>query len=203
MKNEYYLDFHIHSNKSRDNKYGPSINDIIFHSIDLDLRGIAITDHDTVLSNNQINQYQTYNSKSNLLVIPGCEVTTTLGHLIILGLTVNVQPDLPPEIAIKQARQEDVIVIAAHPFDPKYGLGELIFELDLDAIEINGRRPSQWNLNAKSAAKILHLPTVGGSDAHSCVNIGNAVTVFKRNVQSIDDILNEIREKRCYGKRIR
>ncbi|MCY3410177.1 MAG: PHP domain-containing protein [Candidatus Heimdallarchaeota archaeon] len=184
----YSIDFHTHSNNSFDNRKGPSPHEIIHQASYLGMNAIAITDHDFITFNERLFRY----AKSlGVLLIPGCEVTTSDGHLIALGITEQVPDNLSAEHTIKILLEQHAFIIAAHPFDEKYGVGDLVFELKIDAIEVNGsrRRPQRENKEAKEVAKIIDIPFVGGSDAHSLENIGSVHTIFEDSVSSLDEIL--------------
>lgn len=110
-----------------------------------------------------------------LLVLPGLEVSTTGGHLIILGATENIPPELTPQETIRIARQMGAVVIAAHPFKI-WSIGN-VDGLDVDAIEtFNSRCIFGENTKARKMAKSLGKPEVGGSDSHLLATVGLGFT---------------------------
>jgi hypothetical protein len=56
---------------------------------------------------------------------------------------------------------------------------------------------------AEDLARILGLPTTGGSDAHTTSAIGRTVTEFARPVHDETDLVREIREGRIRPRRLR
>lgn len=89
------------------------------------------------------------------------------------------------------------IVIAAHPYRPFLGCGELMFDLPLDGLEIyncnNDRNMDYWT---KMASEKLGLPIVGGSDAHTRHLVGWSLTEFEDIIKNEEDFVNALRSKR-------
>jgi len=75
MKKVLETDMHIHTNVS-DGEYSP-IN--IYKMIKkTNINVFSITDHDTVSGAKQLQKYLKYNDKSNIIYIPGIEITTNI-----------------------------------------------------------------------------------------------------------------------------
>ena len=94
------FDLHIHSNHSTDSNM--TVDEILGRAVKKGLDGIAICDHNTVAGS----YYARKRAKElncPLLVIPGIEVSTTEGHLIVLGIRENIPPDLTPRGTIRIA----------------------------------------------------------------------------------------------------
>jgi hypothetical protein len=81
------FDLHVHSNCSdgRDD-----VRTILRAAARRDLDGLSITDHDTLRGSQQAMKI-IREDKLDLILIPGAEVTTSEGHLLVLGIE-----DLPP-----------------------------------------------------------------------------------------------------------
>src|SRR3990172_5797006 len=124
------FDLHIHSNYSSDS--GLSVDDIIRRAVEKGLDGIAICDHNTVTGSYHARK-RVRELDLPLIVLPGSEVSTTAGHLIVLGIRDNIPPGLTPQETIGIVRQKGGVVIAAHPF--KIGSIGNIEGLDVDAVE--------------------------------------------------------------------
>jgi predicted metal-dependent phosphoesterase TrpH len=83
-----------------------------------------------------------------LLVLPGIEVSTNRGHLIVLGVRENIPSGLDPKDTIRIAKKIGGVVIAAHPFKIR-SIGN-VDGLDVDAIEtfnssrLEGVIPTCW-----------------------------------------------------------
>jgi len=78
------------------------------------------------------------------------EVSTTLGHLIVLGVRENIPAGMTPGETIMIARQKGGVVIVPHPFKIR-SIGN-VEGLDIDAIEtfipgaFSGKmnKPERW-----------------------------------------------------------
>lgn len=166
------FDLHIHSKYSSDS--GLAIEDILRKAVKKGLDGIAICDHNTITGSYHARKYVT---KLNLplLVLPGVEVSTTQGHLIVLGVRENIPAGMTPQDTIRIARQKGGVVIVPHPFKVR-SIGN-VDGLDIDAIEtFNSRCLFGENEKARNMAIELGKPQVGGSDSHMLGTIGIGYT---------------------------
>ncbi len=165
------FDLHIHSNHSTDSNL--NVDDILKQAVRKGLDGIAICDHNTVDGSlDAIERARELNLP--LLVLPGIEVSTADGHLIVIGTRENIKPDLPVSETISIARKKGAVLIAPHPFK-KDGIG--LAAKDADAIEtFNSRCIFGENKKAKDLALSLGKPEVGGSDSHLLSSIGFGFT---------------------------
>jgi predicted metal-dependent phosphoesterase TrpH len=131
------------------------------------LDGVALTNHD---------YYRPLGSAlDGFLSIPGIEISTTEGHVVVLGSdppTRTKKGELTPEEAVELAHDRDCVAIIAHPFR-----NSTIRETDVafDAIECNGKHPRTWPL-VRELAEERGIPLVGGSDAHYPFEVGRAYT---------------------------
>lgn len=190
------IDIHIHTVYS--DGYG-TVRDILKIAKFKGLDGIAITDHDTLKG---YFKTKSYNNGNGLLVIPGYEVHTDAGHVIVLGLET-----LPPrtehiryEELIEWVRRLGGVTIIAHP-----AVGRIALERWLncrpDAVEVlNALYPLHGYFTRRSMniALKLNVPTVGGSDAHYPQNVGDAYTVIELNSLNLDDFISSFKSGRVY-----
>ncbi len=166
------FDLHIHSNYSPDS--GLNVDDILRKAVKKGLDGIAICDHDTLTGSFHARK-RVIELNLPLLVLPGIEVSTNRGHLIVLGVRENIPSGLDPQVTIKIARKMGGVVIAAHPFKIR-SIGN-VDGLDVDAIEtFNSRCIFGENKKARKMALELKVPQVGGSDSHMLATIGSGYT---------------------------
>ena len=192
------FDLHIHSNYSSDS--GLSVDDILKRAVEKGLDGIAICDHNTI-TGSYLARKRVTELNIPLLVLPGVEVSTSKGHLIVLGVRENIQPGLTPLETIRMARQKGGIIIAAHPFK-KNSIGN-VEGMDIDAIEtFNSRCVFGENKKAEKMAIELGKPQVGGSDSHIIGTIGIGYTEIDSEPDE-ESVLKAIREgKTRIGGRI-
>ncbi len=185
------FDLHIHSNYSSDSNL--AVDDILKQAVKAGLDGIAICDHNTV-EGSLFAIKRVHELNLPLLVIPGIEVSTTEGHIIVLGVRVNIQPDLTPEETIRIAKEKGGITIAAHPFKI-HSIGN-VDGLDIDAVEtFNSRCLFGENAQAKEMAQSIGKSQVGGSDSHMLSTIGFGFTEIQAEKNEAS-ILHAIREGR-------
>ncbi len=186
------FDLHIHSNHSSDSSL--KIDDILKKAVKRRLDGIAVCDHNTVAGSYHARK-RTRDMNLPLIVLPGMEVSTTEGHILVLGIRENIPPGLTPQETIRIAKQKGGVVIAAHPFKKKESIGN-VDGLEIDAVEtFNSRCIFGENEKARKMAQALCKPEVGGSDSHLLATIGLAYTEIEA-VPDEESILTAIREGR-------
>ncbi len=184
------FDLHIHSNHSSDSSL--KVDDIIKKAVKAGLDGIAICDHNTV-TGSYLARKRVRDLNLPLIVIPGIEVSTKEGHVLVLGIRENIPPGLTAKEAISIARKKGGLVVAAHPFKKKESVGNID---GLDAVEtFNSRCIFGENAKAKEMARALHKPEVGGSDSHLLATIGLGYTDIDAEPDE-KSVLSAIREGR-------
>jgi hypothetical protein len=149
------------------------------------INALAVTDHDTMEGYRRVRHSQNFR---DFLILPGIEVTTDAGDLIVLGLE---EPPISRDVnyVIDHAKREGGMIVAPHPFNgSRSSLGEKCGMLNVDLIEVvNGKCRKECNRQAKEFAAFLHLPGLGGSDAHEAPQIGTVLNVLEceKNVDSV------------------
>jgi len=200
-------DLHIHSTYSRDGE--SDIQTILNVAQMRGLNAIAITDHDEVLGAQEA-VHLARTLTPDLLIIPGIEVSTREGHLLVLGVTEVIEKDLPARTTIKQVHEMNGFVIAPHPFHRyRHGVARRDSQilLEVDAIEVFNSRYivgtiGSDNNRAHRFAEKHHIPKVAGSDAHQARYIGYGTTLIdaEKNIPSIlaaiQDGLTQIKGKK-------
>lgn len=185
------LDLHVHTAHSYDGV--DSVAETLRWARANGLDGLAVTDHNTVAGLREAEE-----AGSALLVIPGVEISTGGGHLLLLGVREAAPPRRPPEETIEWAEARGATVIAPHPFHPlRHPLGR-VEGLRVHAVEaFNSRTISGWaNRKAQREIERLRLPGVGSSDAHRARFVGWGVTEVEVDGRSMEAVLEAIRKGR-------
>ena len=183
-------DLHIHTNYSPDASIHPKtiVHQLYAHPF---IKAVAITDHNTTEGYHKVQKLAS--PYEDILIIPGAEITTTEGDIIILGTTELPPKPWTPKNVINFAKQKNSLTIAAHPYRA-YGLGDQAKNYNFDAIEtLNGISTPQANKMAQKLAKTMDLPGVGGSDAHRVHELWSVYTEVQTSL-NIDEILKAIKK---------
>ena len=149
------------------------------------LDGFAITNHD---------YYRPYD-RDGVTVVPGIEVSTTDGHVVVVGPdppSRTVTAELTPAETVDLAHDRGCAAIIAHPYR-----NSTVRHADapFDAIEVNGKHPRTREWVERLAAD-HDLPMVGGSDAHYPVEVGRAYTRVDADEPTPEGIVEAIRDGR-------
>jgi len=193
-------DLHVHTNFSKDGE--SSVEDILRQAEKAGLDVIAITDHDTTDG-----AKKALTCSSSVLVIPGIEVSTKDGHLLVLGVTEIIPAGLDVVATIGIARKMGALLILPHPYHVwRHGVARRRKSgmSAVDAVEAFNSRYIVGSANKKAAriAKRLGKPCVGGSDAHNAKYVGFGRTYVEAE-KNVPAILAAIREGNvsCGGKK--
>ncbi len=141
----------------------------------------AVTDHDSVRGCKAT--VELASAYPDILVIPGVEISTEQGDVIVLGTYEMPPKPWTPEVVTDFAKSIGGVSIVAHPFRT-YGMGERARNYNVDAIEVlNGGSSQTANNEAKELAKSLSLPGTAGSDAHQ---VSELFSVYNKVEASLD-----------------
>jgi predicted metal-dependent phosphoesterase TrpH len=193
-------DLHVHTNYSKDGE--SSVEEILRQAEKDGLDAIAITDHDSVDG-----AKKALAVPSTVLVIPGIEVSTKQGHLLVLGVTEIIPAGLDVVATVNIARRMGALAILPHPYHVwRHGVArrKKAGMHIVDAVEAFNSRYIVGSANQKAAriAKRLGKPCVGGSDAHNAKFVGFGRTYVDAE-KTVPAILDAIRAGRvsCGGRK--
>jgi predicted metal-dependent phosphoesterase TrpH len=182
------FDLHVHTCYSSDGITTPQ--EVVAYSKRRGLDGVAITDHDTVDGALKLV------GKTDLLIIPGIEITTSGGHIIGLNLTTPIPSSLSPSETVQRIHRAGGIAVAAHPVTLFNGLRLTDTTSDFDAVEVINSANFPFFLSTHLSKKLavrLNLPQVAGSDAHYGPEIGFAYTLLDADLE-VDEIVRSIKK---------
>jgi predicted metal-dependent phosphoesterase TrpH len=186
------FDLHVHSCFSKDSN--ASLDDILVNAEQNGLDGFAICDHDSIEGGIECAK-RAKQLGSKQIVIPGQEVTSSKGHILVLGSNKLIESGLSPEETIKKAHEQGAVVIIPHPFKlTSHGIGYLK-GLHADAVEVlNSRCMTDGpNNKARKAADEFGFSMAGGSDAHEAQMIGRCYTEIDSSERTVAATLDAIR----------
>ncbi len=173
-----WFDLHVHTKWSKDSLNEPV--KLLKKAKRAGLDGFAVTDHNEIEG-----ALFTYKEakRYDVKVLVGEEVMTDSGEVIALNITELVPPHRPVEETIDLIKEQGGLVLAPHPFDTRRkGLGPILLKVadKVDLIEVvNGRSFHSDNEKALRFAEKLKKPMVGGSDAHTLIELGKVATFIE------------------------
>lgn len=206
------VDMHVHTVRgAADSSLTP--DQLIDEAKRIGLTGVNISEHDRVWDAQQLQEFR---ERSGLFVSRGMEVSTDMGHMIVIGLDRYV-PGIRRAAELRKVLDEiGGFMIVAHPFrhffDPIHFRrdGKPPFEMTseeaaetmpvfklVDEIEIaNGGSTPKENQFALRVARMLGKRGIGASDCHSTNGVGYYVTVFEEELRDEAHMLEQLRNGR-------
>jgi predicted metal-dependent phosphoesterase TrpH len=185
-----YADLHIHTVYSSDSLVQPKslVDMLAAHSF---VKVAAVTDHDSVRGCRVA--VELASAYPDILIIPGVEITTPKGDMLVLGTSDLPPKPWDPENVADFARSIAGVSIIAHPYR-LYGMGEQARNYRVDAIEVlNGGSSAAANDEAKALAKSLGLPGTAGSDAHQLSELLSVNCQIEASL-NVDSVLKAIKK---------
>ncbi|MBI4498374.1 MAG: PHP domain-containing protein [Chloroflexi bacterium] len=206
------LDLHTHTvMASPDSELTPA--QLVQVARQVGLHGVGVTEHNRTWDHREA---EAYGRDYGFAFFRGMEVTTDLGHILVFGLDQYVSGIHFAKDLRKTVTAAGGIMIAAYPFrhlfhqhrawggghdqQPIPSIEEAarlpIFDV-VDAVEVfNGGTGERENLYTLRVAQYLGMRGTAGSDAHSRYGLGRYVTVFEREVRSVEALIGELRAGR-------
>jgi hypothetical protein len=207
------VDLHVHTRLSSDSNMVAENYLEAAASNQVPLGAICFTEHRMFPSDAEVDQnYAQLSERFGIHIFKGVEADTDLGHLLVFGITPQIQRRFDFEARMHRAAAmievvhgEGGIAIPAHPFrDSGYGtrLDDLLARLGpaLSAIEaINGQNSHEQNVAALTASEKLGLTAVAGSDAHFASSkwFMTCATELLRDVTTVQGLCEELRSGRA------
>ena len=164
------------------------VDQLVAHSF---IKAAAVTDHDSVRGCKA--SVELASAYPDILIIPGVEITTPCGDMLILGTEELPPKPWTPETVVDYAKSTGGVSIVAHPYR-EYGMGDLARNYKVDAIEVlNGGSMSAANNQAKELAKSMGLPGTAGSDAHRLSELFSVCSKIDASLD-VDSVLRAIKK---------
>ena len=203
------IDIHTHTYPTSVDSFIEA-DELIEEAKRIGLDGVCITDHDGFWDHREV---EYLSKRHDFLVLPGCEVTTEEGHLLVYGLKKYIFGMHRASFVKDKLDVERGAMIVAHPYRRVYRKGahtseeayaEMIerasrnraFDMANGVEVINGRGLPEENAFSRDLAHRFGMPGSGASDAHRLEDLGGCATEFERRIESLDDLITEIRAGR-------
>jgi len=173
---EYTVEFHCHTNFSKDSRTAPI--DLVKAAHRKGLDRVVVTDHNCIAG------AQAAQLLDPELIIIGEEIKTTCGEILAAFVTEEIPRGLTPGATIHCLRDQGAFISVSHPFDSRSGAWAHDDLLEIaplvDAIEIFNARCMKPGANelAHRFAREHGLPGTAGSDAHAAFELGAACLVM-------------------------
>lgn len=152
------------------------------------LDAVATTNHD----------YYTPFDDAGVATIPGIEVSTTHGHVLVIGPdppTETVPLEYTPGEVVDRAHDRGCAAVLAHPYRDSALTDDRFADVPFDAVEINGKHPRTRPLVERVATE-RDLPIVAGSDAHFPFEAGRAYTLVDVDALTPAAVVDAIQDGR-------
>ncbi len=203
------IDIHTHTYPTSDDST-LTPEELIGKAKRIGLDGVCITDHDRFWTPSDIDALA---RKHDFLVLPGCEVTTEEGHILVYGLREYIFGMHKASFVKELVDDAGGAMVVAHPYRRFYrkqahtsddAYEEMLIRacdnraFDMtDAVEIrNGRGSMEENLFAEDIAERFGLSGTGASDAHSLAELGTYATRFYQPIRCLDDLIDALKSGR-------
>jgi len=183
-------DLHIHTVYSSDSLIQPKtlVDQLVAHSF---IKVAAVTDHDSVRGCRAT--VELASAYPDILIIPGVEISTSQGDMLVLGADELPPRPWKPEAVVDYAKSIGGVSIVAHPYRV-YGMGDVARNYKVDAIEVlNGGSTAAANNQAKELAKSMSLPGTAGSDAHQLSELFSVCSKIDASLD-VDAVLRAIKK---------
>jgi predicted metal-dependent phosphoesterase TrpH len=198
-QNRLRIDFHCHSNFSRDSLTKPEM--LVKMGLRKGLDRIVVTDHNTI--DGALEAYRL----DPIHIIVGEEIMTTQGEILAAYVQENIPAGLHPLETIQILRDQGSFISISHPFDHmrngSWSVEDILSIIPfVDAIEGFNARIMTRDANKKALffAKEHDLALTAGSDAHAAFELG-AASVWLDPFNNVDDLKINIRNGILDSKR--
>lgn len=183
---EIAFDPHVHTLYSHCSISTPA--KLIKKAVRVGLGAIAVMDHDTIegaLDTMRCAEYLKSRGEipEDFLVVPGVEVNTTHGHVGALFVQQDLAAGSTPAELIDEIHELGGLAVVVHPYHST-GIGDVLFELDLDAVEVEcgsvfSSDIALSNRGLLADENLSNVAKLGSSDAHYVAAVGSCYTIVR------------------------
>jgi len=193
------FDLHMHTRRySPDSEIDPF--DLVRRARDIGLDGIAITEHDRLWPEDELDELRA--AAPGLVVLAGVEVSGRNGDLLCYGISdlTDLRRGLGWGDLCREVRRQGGATVAAHPFRWGQDFDGLLRDEqpDLTGLEMmsNNMDPELRRRAAEFLERNPGFATLGNSDAHELGVVGACCTEFDVDIRTSADLVAAIRARR-------
>ena len=141
---------------------------------------LFVTNHNTIDGHRQMLEYKNNHQKFDALKVYTAEEVTTNNesHVLVYGIDHAIKPGLSLHEILDEAKKQDAVTIAPHPFSLMDALRDDSIYCDLFEVFNSCNVDVYSNLRAKKFAKDEALHVVAGSDSHVQSTIGRSTNLI-------------------------
>ncbi len=202
------IDLHTHTRPlSWDSYLDP--NDLIERSRAAGLDGICLSEHDYCWDPDEVAKLA---KKHNYLVLPAIEINTEDGHILCYGIHKYVYGMHRVHELADHVHGAGGAMVAAHPYRRQMPWNVKSEDEYTEALQrarrnpayafceglerINGRGSVKENTFSARLCDLMNKPGTAGTDSHQVSDIGKCATEFAGRIESLDDLIAELRAGR-------
>ena len=155
---------------------------------------LFVTNHNTIDGYKQMLEYKKNHQKFDALsVYPAEEVTTNNeSHVLVYGIDHPIKSGLSLHEVLDEAKKQDAVTVAPHPFSLLDALREDSTYCDLFEVFNSSNVDVYSNLRAKNFAKEKGLHVVAGSDSHVQSTIGRSTNLI-HSENKLDSVIDAMK----------
>jgi len=156
---------------------------------------LFVTNHNTLEGYKQMLEYKKAHSKyQKIQIYPAEEVTIDSGaHVLVYGNSKCIRPGMRLGEVIDEARAQNAITSAPHPFSILDALREQAKSCDLIEVFNSNNVDIISNAKAIQFAQKNNMIGVAGSDSHVLSTLGRCVNLIESE-NTLDDILSSMKK---------
>ena len=155
---------------------------------------LFVTNHNTIDGYKQMLEYKKNHQKFDTLsVYPAEEVTTdNESHVLVYGIDHSIKSGLSLHEILDEAKKQDAVTVAPHPFSLLDALREDSIYCDLFEVFNSSNIDVYSNLKAKKFSDEKGLHVVAGSDSHVQSTVGRSTNLI-HSENKLDDVIDAMK----------
>ncbi|MFQ5573106.1 MAG: PHP-associated domain-containing protein [Nitrosopumilaceae archaeon] len=174
-----------------------TIQDQLEQARKIGLDVLFVTNHNTLDGYSQMVEYKNNHEKfKNIQIYPAEEVSTDQdSHVLVYGINERIKPGLSFGEVIDEAKRQNTISSAPHPFSLLDAVRDKAQECDLIEVFNSNNVDVFANTKATIFAEQKNMVGVSGSDSHVLSTLGRCTNIIESE-NKLDDILSAMKHKK-------